>query len=321
MTPEIVVIGSANLDRVVQVPRLPMPGETVLGGEYREFFGGKGANQAVAARRAAGASLRAAFAGKIGTDPGGAKYVRYLEAEGLALTFLAKDESAPTGVALITVDPGGENQIAVAPGANARISPQDMEAAGEWIRGARTLLAQLEIPLETVRTAFRLGREAGVRTVLNPAPASPGARLEELLGWTDLVVPNRGEAEALAGRPVDSAESAREVCGILAAMGPEDVVITLGGDGAVFSGPQGSGHVESVAVEVRDTTGAGDAFCGALTVALTEGGDLETAVRFASVASALACTVPGAQPSLPIRPDIDKMLAGPDHPVARPAAP
>ena len=194
MTPEIVVIGSANLDRVVQVPRLPMPGETVLGGEYREFFGGKGANQAVAARRAAGATLRAAFVGKIGTDPGGAKYVRYLKAEGLALTFLAKDESAPTGVALITVDPGGENQIAVAPGANARISPQDMEAAGEWIRGARTLLAQLEIPLETVRTAFRLGREAGVRTVLNPAPASPGVGLEELLGWTDLVVPNRGEA-------------------------------------------------------------------------------------------------------------------------------
>ena len=205
MTPEIVVIGSANLDRVVEAPRLPMPGETVLGGEYREFFGGKGANQAVAARKAAGASLRAAFAGKIGTDAGGEKYVRYLEAEGLDLTFLAKDENAPTGVALIVVDPGGENQIAVAPGANARFSPQDMEAAGEWIRGARILLAQLEVPLETVRTAFRLGREAGVRTVLNPSPALPGAELEELLGWTDLVVLNRGEAEALPGRPADSA--------------------------------------------------------------------------------------------------------------------
>ncbi len=312
MTPEIVVIGSANLDRVVEAPRLPMPGETVLGGEYREFFGGKGANQAVAARKAAGASLRAAFAGKIGTDAGGEKYVRYLEAEGLDLTFLAKDENAPTGVALIVVDPGGENQIAVAPGANARFSPQDMEAAGEWIRGARILLAQLEVPLETVRTAFRLGREAGVRTVLNPSPALPGAELEELLGWTDLVVLNRGEAEALAGRPADSAGPAREACEILAAMGPEGVVITLGGDGAVFSGPRGSGHVE-----VRDTTGAGDAFCGALAVALSEGGDLETAVRFASAAAALACTVPGAQPSLPIRPDIDKMLAGPDHSAAR----
>jgi ribokinase len=289
---------------------LPQPGETVLGGEFSEFFGGKGANQAVAAHRAGGGRESVAFLGKIGTDDRGNRYADYLKSEGLDTSALGREEETPTGVALIVVDPAGENLIAVAPGANARLSAEDVTTSQEVIHGARVLLAQLEVPEQTVETAFRLGAGSGAKTLLNPAPAPPGGVPKDLLSMTDVLIPNRVEAEALTGVQIDSTKAAEAACAALHTAGVKTVVITLGEEGVVFSGPKGSGHVPRFPVEAVDATGAGDAFCGALAAALGEGRDLLQAVRFAAAAGALACTVPGAQPSLPFRERIDALLAG-----------
>ncbi|MFQ5913414.1 MAG: ribokinase [Nitrospinota bacterium] len=306
---DIVVIGSANEDLVVRAHRLPRPGETVLGGELQEFFGGKGANQAVAAHRAGGGGARVVFLGKLGADGRGDRYARYLESEGLDVSALRREKNTPTGVALIVVGPDGENLITVAPGANMRLSPGDIEGFKRAIQGAHVVLAQLEVPRETVESAFRRAARAGVRTLLNPAPAPEGGLSDELLSLTRVLIPNRPEAGAFTGIEIASAEKAEAACKALRESGPESVVITLGGDGAAFAGPEGFGHIQPPCVGVVDTTGAGDAFCGALAVGLAEGEDLPAAVRFACAAGALSCTVRGAQPSLPSRGRIESLLA------------
>ncbi|MFQ5692656.1 MAG: ribokinase, partial [Nitrospinota bacterium] len=264
---------------------------------------------AVAARRAGGGSLGVAFLGKVGADERGDRCANRLESEGLDVSTLRREAGVPTGVALIVVGPEGENLIAVAPGANARLSPGDVEAEGRAIAGARLVLAQLEVPQETIASAFRRAVKAAVKTVLNPAPAPAVEFSENLLSLTDVIVPNRVEAEALTGLEIGSIEMARAACAVLHNSGVGEVVITLGEEGAVFTGPEGSGHVRAPRVEVVDTTGAGDAFCGALAVGLSEGKDLAGAVRFACAAGALCCTVEGAQPSLPVREDIESLLA------------
>jgi ribokinase len=306
-SPEIVIVGSANEDLVVRAARLPRPGETVLGGGLREFFGGKGANQAVAAHRAGG-GLGVAFVGKLGSDGRGDKYADHLEAEGLDVSMLGRAKDSPTGVALIVVGPDGENLITVAPGANAHLSPADIEKAKDAIRGARVVLAQLEVPLETVEAAFRIAARAGVRTLLNPAPA-PEKLPKGLLARTDVIIPNRSEAEALTGVAIPSVEAAGAACAALRDAGAGSVVTTLGEEGAVFSGPEGAGHLRPPGVDAADTTGAGDAFCGALAACLAEGRSLSDAVRFACAAGALACTVRGAQPSLPAGDRIESLAA------------
>jgi ribokinase len=306
-SPEIVIVGSANEDLVVRAARLPRPGETVLGGGLGEFFGGKGANQAVAAHRAGG-GLGVAFVGKLGLDGRGDKYADYLEAEGLDVSMLGRAKDSPTGVALIVVGPDGENLITVAPGANAHLSPADIEKAKDAIRGARVVLAQLEVPLETVEAAFRIAARAGVRTLLNPAPA-PEKPPKGLLARTDVIIPNRSEAEALTGVAIPSVEAAGAACAALRDAGAGSVVTTLGEEGAVFSGPDGVGHQSPPGVDAADTTGAGDAFCGALAARLAEGRPLSDAVRFACAAGALACTVRGAQPSLPAGDRIESLAA------------
>ena len=306
-SPEIVIVGSANEDLVVRAARLPRPGETVLGGGLREFFGGKGANQAVAAHRAGG-GLGVAFVGKLGSDGRGDKYADHLEAEGLDVSMLGRAKDSPTGVALIVVGPDGENLITVAPGANAHLSPADIEKAKDAIRGARVVLAQLEVPLETVEAAFRIAARAGVRTLLNPAPA-PEKLPKGLLARTDVIIPNRSEAEALTGVAIPSVEAAGAACAALRDAGAGSVVTTLGEEGAVFSGPEGGGHLRPPGVDAADTTGAGDAFCGALAARLAEGRSLSDAVRFACAAGALACTVRGAQPSLPAGDRIESLAA------------
>ncbi len=306
-SPEIVIVGSANEDLVVRAARLPRPGETVLGGGLREFFGGKGANQAIAAHRAGG-GLGVAFVGMLGSDGRGDKYADYLEAEGLDVSMLGRAKDSPTGVALIVVGPDGENLITVAPGANAHLSPADIEKARDAIRGARVVLAQLEVPLETVEAAFRTAARAGVRTLLNPAPA-PEKLPKGLLARTDVIIPNRSEAEALTGVAIPSVEAAGAACAALRDAGAGSVVTTLGEEGAVFSGPEGGGHLRPPGVDAADTTGAGDAFCGALAARLAEGRSLSDAVRFACAAGALACTVRGAQPSLPAGDRIESLAA------------
>jgi ribokinase len=282
----IALVGSINLDIVVGVDRHPAPGETVLGDDRQELPGGKGANQAVAAARL-GAEV--AFVGRVGDDDAGRRLRDSLVAEGVDVTHVRVDADAPTGVALIAVDRAGENTIVVSSGANARVSAADVEAARDVLANAAVTLVQHEVPEDAVAAAIAA---AGGTVVLNPAPARP------IVAPVDVLVPNRGELETLAGRAGDPVELAR---GLEAARA---VVVTLGSEGAVVV--EGA-HVERIPapkVEAVDTTGAGDAFCGALAQALDAGADLVEAARWAVRAAATSVTKPGAQGGLPRRADL-----------------
>jgi ribokinase len=305
------VVGSANLDIVVPVERLPRPGETVLGGARQEFWGGKGANQAVAAARAAREGERVRLVCLTGGDPGGAAYRRRLAAEGIGRQGLLWT-GGPTGTALIVVDARGGNQIAVSPGANALLTPGRLRGRLQLLDFGRAVLAQLEVPQAIVREAFRRGRQRGAITILNPAPA-PSSPPEELLSLTDVLVPNEREAASLLGRkgglrPAALGPAARKLLGL----GPRAVVITAGERGALFAGGQGGmeeGWAKPPAgVRVVDTTGAGDSFCGALALRLSEGAELADAVRFAVAAASLSVARAGAQGGLPRRREVLRAL-------------
>jgi ribokinase len=301
MPPEIVVVGSANTDMIVQVARLPAPGETVLGGRFVTARGGKGANQAVAAARL-GAAVT--FVARLGRDAFGQECFDAYQAESIATDYIAWDEREPSGVALILVDPAGENVIAVAPGANAALSPADVAAAEGAIRRASCLLLQLEIPLETVAAAVELASRHGVRVLLNPAPA---ARLPaDLLRKVDVLTPNQQEAALLASE--FSAEPEGEAWQVLSTCsGVRQMVVTLGAEGALIAG-QRPRRVPAFPVQPVDATGAGDAFNGGLAVALAQGQGLEQAVRYACAAGALSATRLGAQPSLPTAAEVAALL-------------
>jgi len=297
----VVVVGSANLDYTVQVPRLPGPGETVLGTGLLTSHGGKGANQAVAARRA-GAAVT--FIGKRGADPPGEAIARRLAEEGIGTEGFLTDPAAPTGAAFIAVDPAGQNQIVVAPGANAALTADDLLACLPLLKGGRVLLAQLETPLATMREALRAGRAAGMVSILNPAPAAPVG--PEIFRAVDLLVPNEQEAALLADRPVQSVAEAGVAAARLLDFGCKAVLVTLGSQGALLVRRGEARHFPAFPVEAVDATAAGDAFCGVLAAALAEGRALEEAIPFACAAGALTCTRRGAQESLPTR---DAVLA------------
>jgi len=286
----IAVVGSLNLDLVVRVPRLPGPGETVSGDDVFRNPGGKGANQAVAAARL---GRRVAMVGCVGDDEAGRELLASLEADGVDRSRVRVVDGAPTGTAFITVGDDGENQIVVSPGANARLTPDDVAAAGTALAAAAVTLLQLEVALETVAAA---ARTAGGKVVLNPAPvrALPSA----LLGEVDVLVPNRVElAQLAAGRAPATVEEAAELAGRLPARA---VVVTLGADGALVVEPGRARHVPAVPVRPVDTTAAGDAFCGRLADALAAGAALEDAARRAVRVAAAACLRRGAQgPSPP----------------------
>jgi len=297
----IVVIGSSNTDMVVQVPSLPTAGETVLGGSLVIAAGGKGANQAVAAARL---GADATFVCRLGTDMFGERSLDGLKNEGLHTQHVVRDETSPSGVALIMVEERGENLIAVAPGANGHLSPEDVEAARDAIAGAGVLLLQLETPLDTVRRAVRLGRQAGAVVILNPAPARP---LDEaLLREISILTPNAGEAKMLTGIEPKDPGLCRRAAGLLHERGVESVIITLGEKGAFLSAADHVSLIPGRSVEAVDTTAAGDAFNGALAHALASGGDLPSAVDFANQAAALSVTRLGAQPSLPMQDQLDR---------------
>ncbi len=300
----IVVVGSSNTDMIIKVDRLPKPGETVLGGEFSTAPGGKGANQAVAAARAGG---RVAFVARVGDDVFGRQAVEGFIADGIETRHILQDADAPSGVALIFVDERGENTIAVASGANARLTPDDIMSARDAIAAADLLVTQLETPLDTVRAAVDLAARHGVHVVLNPAPARPLGK--DLLQHVTVLTPNETEAEALTGIEISDESAALTAAETLSGIGVGATVITLGSRGAfVFD----SGHGELVPgfeVEAVDTTAAGDVFNGALAVALAEGLPLLEAVRFANAAGALAVTRLGAQPSAPTREEIHRMLS------------
>jgi ribokinase len=290
------------MDLVVPVERHPKPGETVIGGDLQRFPGGKGANQAVAAARL-GARVR--MVGRVGLDEHGAQLLRSLENEGVDIMGVQK-VGTPTGVALIGVDVRGQNAIIVAPGANARLGPDDLNP--ERFAGAGVVVLQLETPLETVQRAAELGRAAGAVVLLNAAPAQELPA--ELLAATDVLVVNEFEAAQVAGAaeptgPEEALALAREL-----AQRVPVVVVTLGSRGLVWAGAEGEGHLPAFEVEAVDTTAAGDAFVGGLAAALAAGNPLEEALRFGSAAGALAATGLGAQTSLPTLREVGRLLAG-----------
>ncbi len=279
------------MDLVVPVARHPKPGETIIGGDLQRFPGGKGANQAVAAARL-GARVR--MVGRVGADAYGAELKRGLEAEGIEAADVAAIE-APTGVALISVSEDGQNAIIVSPGANARLRPEDLNPT--QFANAKVVVLQLETPLETVRRAAVLGREAGARVLLNAAPAQELPA--DLLRKLDVLVVNEFEAARVAGS--DEPESMEEALALareLAQRVPV-VVITLGARGLVWAGAEGEGYLPAFEVQAVDTTAAGDAFVGGLAAALAAGEPFAAALKYGSAAGALAATRPGAQPSLP----------------------
>jgi ribokinase len=299
----VLVVGSANVDYTVAVPRLPGPGETVSGGTLLVAFGGKGANQAVAARRL-GAEV--ALVARVGADANGRAIVAALGAEGIDVSGVTADPDAATGIALIVVDAGGGNQIAVAPGANRRLTPAHAAAARQALDRAQAVVGQLETPPETVAWTLAEGRRRGAVTVLNPAPV-PDAPLD-VWPLVDYLTPNAGELERLTGVAAKDEPTARAAARVLLDRGVRHVLVTRGADGVLAVSAETALAVPSPRVHAVDTTGAGDAFAGALAVALAEGRALPAALRFATTAAALACTGRGAQPSLPTRAEVARRL-------------
>ncbi|MER5971435.1 ribokinase [Streptomyces sp. NPDC002055] len=321
---DLLVVGSANADLVVGVDRRPEPGETVLGSDLAVHAGGKGANQAVAAARL---GARTALLARVGDDPHGRLLLGSLESAGVDTAGVLTGD-APTGVALITVDPSGDNSIVVSPGANARLTPDDVRDAGELLAAARVVSLQLEIPPATVAAAVRAAAEAGTRVVLNPSPPAPVPG--DVLAACDPLVVNEHEARfllrghAAAGEGSASEASTPEAstpeastpeastpedwAAALLDRGPRSVVVTLGPEGALVARPEGTVRVPSLSVDPVDTTGAGDAFTGALAWRLGAGDDLEAAVRFAVRVGAAAVTRPGAQESFPTESEVAEVV-------------
>jgi ribokinase len=303
--PRVLIVGSANVDVTIALSRLPRPGETVSEGTLLVARGGKGANQAVAARRL-GADVR--LLACVGDDASGRDVRAALAAEGIGTDAIVTSAAAATGTALIVVDAEGRNQIAVAPGANRALSVADVEARDADFAWAEVVVGSLEVPLPVARRALELARGHGAISILNPAPF-PDAGVD-FLALADYVTPNETEAARLAGLPVADAEGAAAVAAAIRARGTAHVVLTLGAAGALADGRDGRCHAPAFAVTAIDTTGAGDAFNGALAVALAERRPLAAALRFANAAAALACTKRGAQPAMPRRGDVERLQAG-----------
>lgn len=298
----IVVVGSANTDMVVRVDELPRPGETVLGGRFAVIPGGKGANQAVAAARAGG---RVSFVGRVGGDAFGQQALRGLKREGIDVRSVKRDVDAPSGIALIMVGATGENSIAVAPGANARLRAADVTRAASRFVDSAIVLLQLEIPLDAITAAARLARRQGARVILNPAPARSLPR--SLLKLVSILTPNESETESLTGIRVTNDRSALRAARWLHDQGVETVMITRGAQGVFVSSSSGTKRIPAFRVKAVDTTAAGDVFNGSLATALADGASLHEAALFANAAAALSVTRRGAQPSAPLRSEIVRL--------------
>lgn len=300
--PVIVVVGSVNMDLVVECARLPAPGETIAGGTSATIPGGKGANQAVAAARL-GAEVY--MVGRVGDDDFGCVLRAGLEKNGVDTRYLKTTPGVASGTATIVVQEGGENSIILSPGANGRVSPRDVEAARPVIRRASAILLQLEIPQPSVRRAIALARKHGVISVLDPAPA-PSEGLPDALHKVDIISPNETEAATIL--QLKSATPER-VGRELLSRGAKDVVLKLGKRGSIHADATGvMTHVKGHKITPVDTTAAGDSFTAGLAIARAEGKSWADALRFANACGALACTKFGAQPSLPRRAEVMKML-------------
>jgi len=299
----IIVVGSSNTDMIIKVPRIPKPGETVLGGTFTTAAGGKGANQAVAAARAGG---NVTFIASVGNDVFGRQAIKNFQTDKINIDHIKMYEDSPSGVALIFVDEKGENSIAVASGANALLSPDDIHAAKSGFENAGVLVLQLETPIESVNEAVLLAQQNNILTILNPAPAQPLS--DALLKYVTIITPNETEAELLTGIPVDSEQAAKKAADILLSKGVKTVLITMGVKGSFIATENYSKMVPAFKVEAVDTTAAGDVYNGALAVAVSEGKELYDAVVFANAAAALSVTKLGAQPSSPYEYEIEAFL-------------
>jgi ribokinase len=303
MKSNIVVLGSSNTDMIIKLKRIPRPGETVLGGEFLTAAGGKGANQAIAAARAGG---QVSLIARVGRDTLGDQAIAGFVVAGIDVSHVARDRRSASGAALIFVGRNGENCIAVASGANARLSPGDVKRASALITRAKVLLVQLETPLDTVGAAARLAASHGTLVILNPAPARTLS--DSLLRQVSILTPNESEAELLTGIRLNGIAAAEKAAVRLHRRGVQTVVLTLGARGALIANGHGTRLVHGFKVKAVDTTAAGDIFNGAFAVALTEGRSLEDAVRIANAAAAISVTRWGAQPSAPTQRTIEKFL-------------
>ncbi len=303
MSKNILVIGSTNMDMVVKVPYFPKPGETIMGGDFFMNQGGKGANQAVTVSRLNG---NIEFICKTGNDSISSQMKDLFIAEGISEKWILKDNNKPSGVAIIMVDKNAENSIVVAPGANSNLSPKDIENSLEAIRKADYILIQLEIPIETVEYVVKIASHFRKKVILNPAPMA--SLSDEILKEIYLITPNRIEAETLAEMNIVDGESLIKVAKAIYNKGVENIIITLGSDGAlVYNGD--FKMIPAIKTDPVDTTGAGDVFNGALTVALAEGLDLFSAVKFANRASAISITRRGAILSIPYRNELTEFIS------------
>ena len=302
----ILVLGSVNADLVIRGPQLPRPGQTVLGGKFFEAPGGKGANQAVAAARAGREPV--VFVAAVGDDAFGRQALDGLAREGIDCRWVRVESGVATGVALILVDPQGENLISVASGANECLTPQIVESLPEDVfAAARGALTNLETPPETVERFLNRARSAGAIAVLNPAPALPLARIHQSIQLADVLTPNEHEASLLAGIEVNSPASAAAAAAAIQNSGARSVIVTLGSQGCVVvESHQPPVVIPPWEVSAVDATAAGDAFSGVLAVSLAEGMSLVASARRATIAAGLSVTKAGAQPSLPTRCEIDK---------------
>lgn len=305
----ILVVGSMNADLVVRSPRFPQPGETISGEDLRIIPGGKGANQAVAAARQ-GASV--SMVGRVGNDSFGPELINNLKRNHVDTARVQTDSKAATGTATIIVDGNGQNSIVLSAGGNGKVSPADVDSVS--FADYRLLLLQLEIPVETVLAAARRAKESGLRVVLNPAPARPLP--EELISLSDFIVPNESELSLLTDQLVNDIASAEKAARILLERGVQNVIVTLGANGALLVSKDSTKHIPSFKVDVVDTTAAGDAFIGGFAAKLLESdGDamgatlaLQNAVRYGCACGALATTKFGAQPSLPTKEEVERFI-------------
>jgi len=303
---KIIVAGSSNIDMTAYVKTLPRPGETIGNGRFLQANGGKGANQAVAAARLGGDVV---FLTCVGDDMQGRMLKEVFASDGIHTEYMKFSVTSPTGTALIFVADDGENCIAVAPGANGELLPEDIDAAADAFSGASWLLLQLEVPLKTVFHAVDVAYEKGIKVILNPAPIS-GTIPQEVLRKLWLITPNETEAEKLTGIKIDSEGDAYRASEALLAQGVQNVIVTLGSTGSVICNASSREFVPARKVEAVDTVGAGDVYNGALVTALSEGKSLPEAALFATLASSIAVTRPGAQTGVPHRPEVDALLVG-----------